>query len=76
MLKKTENKNKLDPKIFFLIFVGISAVIAFIIGGFYLGSNPDVDTDQVACTQDAKICPDGSAVGRQGPKCEFAPCPK
>ena len=29
----------------------------------------------VACTMDAKICPDGSAVGRIGPDCEFAPCP-
>ncbi len=29
----------------------------------------------VACTMEAKICPDGSAVGRQGPHCEFAPCP-
>lgn len=29
----------------------------------------------VACTMDAKICPDGSAVGRSGPKCEFDPCP-
>ncbi len=28
-----------------------------------------------ACTEEAKICPDGSAVGRQGPNCEFAPCP-
>lgn len=28
-----------------------------------------------ACTQEAKICPDGSAVGRTGPNCEFAPCP-
>lgn len=27
------------------------------------------------CTADAKICPDGSGVGRTGPKCEFAPCP-
>jgi OOP family OmpA-OmpF porin len=27
------------------------------------------------CTKDAKMCPDGSAVGRQGPDCEFAPCP-
>ncbi|MBX3233265.1 MAG: hypothetical protein KIT84_20950 [Labilithrix sp.] len=27
------------------------------------------------CTMDAKVCPDGSSVGRQGPKCEFAPCP-
>ncbi|MFA5000653.1 MAG: hypothetical protein WC531_00275 [Candidatus Paceibacterota bacterium] len=31
--------------------------------------------DQVACTEEAKICPDGSAVGRQGPNCEFAECP-
>lgn len=29
----------------------------------------------VACTMEAKQCPDGSYVGRQGPKCEFAPCP-
>jgi hypothetical protein len=29
----------------------------------------------VACTMDAKQCPDGSYVGRTGPKCEFAPCP-
>jgi hypothetical protein len=29
----------------------------------------------IACTAEAKICPDGSAVGRTGPDCEFAPCP-
>lgn len=28
-----------------------------------------------ACHADAKICPDGSSVGREGPKCEFAACP-
>ncbi len=28
-----------------------------------------------ACTKEAKICPDGSAVGRTGPNCEFTPCP-
>ncbi len=30
----------------------------------------------VACTQEAKLCSDGSFVGRTGPDCEFAPCPK
>ncbi len=30
---------------------------------------------QQACTQEAKLCPDGSSVGRTGPNCEFAPCP-
>lgn len=29
----------------------------------------------VACTEEAKLCPDGSAVGRTGPNCEFAACP-
>lgn len=29
-----------------------------------------------ACTMDAKLCPDGTIyVSRQGPNCEFAPCP-
>jgi len=28
-----------------------------------------------ACTMEAKLCSDGSAVGRTGPNCEFAPCP-
>jgi len=28
-----------------------------------------------ACSADAKVCPDGSVVGRTGPACEFAPCP-
>ena len=29
-----------------------------------------------ACTEEAKICPDGkTAIGRTGANCEFAPCP-
>ncbi|HEV8677526.1 MAG TPA: hypothetical protein VN701_01710 [Candidatus Paceibacterota bacterium] len=30
---------------------------------------------EVACTMEAKLCPDGSSVGRTGPHCEFAACP-
>jgi uncharacterized repeat protein (TIGR01451 family) len=30
---------------------------------------------QVACTQEAKLCLDGTSVGRTGPNCEFAACP-
>lgn len=30
---------------------------------------------QQACTEEAKLCSDGSAVGRSGPNCEFAACP-
>lgn len=33
-------------------------------------------TKPVACTQEAKLCSDGTAVGRTGPNCEFATCPE
>jgi hypothetical protein len=29
----------------------------------------------IACPMDARLCPDGSYVGRIGPNCEFAACP-
>ncbi len=31
--------------------------------------------EPVFCTMDAKMCPDGSFVGRIPPDCRFAPCP-
>jgi len=31
--------------------------------------------ESVACTTDAKLCQDGSYIGRIPPKCDFAPCP-
>jgi len=34
------------------------------------------DDDLIACTQEAKQCPDGSYVGRTGPNCEFTACPE
>ncbi|MCX6713383.1 MAG: hypothetical protein NTY66_04220 [Candidatus Vogelbacteria bacterium] len=35
----------------------------------------DTGNQPVACTMEAKQCPDGSYVGRTGPKCEFTACP-
>ncbi len=32
--------------------------------------------EPVACTAEAKICPDGSSVGRLPPDCEFEACPE
>jgi hypothetical protein len=37
--------------------------------------SPSAPDESVSCTLEAKICPDGSAVGRMPPSCEFAPCP-
>jgi len=35
----------------------------------------NISPSPVACTMEAKQCPDGSYVSRTGPKCEFSPCP-
>lgn len=32
-------------------------------------------SDNMACTKEAKICPDGSVVGRVAPDCNFSTCP-
>lgn len=82
-------KSKFSIKwiIILLIFLGLIAAAGA--GGYFLASNQNKDTspiptptisastdgEQVACTMDAKECPDGSFVSRQGPKCEFAECP-
>lgn len=35
----------------------------------------NANISDVVCAQDAKLCPDGSSVGRQPPTCAFAACP-
>jgi hypothetical protein len=37
--------------------------------------NPPAPGQPTVCTQDAKVCPDGTTVPRLGPECEFAACP-
>jgi hypothetical protein len=54
--------------IIFLILAGL--------GAYTLLSKPgENDIEQAACTMEAKMCPDGSFVGRVPPTCEFAECP-
>lgn len=44
---------------------------------FYLSKadRQSVADGQGACTLEARLCPDGSSVGRVGPSCNFAACP-
>lgn len=47
------------------------------LGGFlyrYTMEQPNQNGGPTACTMEARICPDGSAVGRSGPDCAFAAC--
>lgn len=50
--------------------------------GYYMGirssAGPSITPppgDFASCTMEAKICPDGTSVGRVPPQCDFAPCP-
>jgi hypothetical protein len=61
-----------------LLVIGISVATGWFAAYKYYLRTP-VATPQTppqkACTMEAKLCPDGSSVGRSGPNCEFAPCP-
>lgn len=38
-------------------------------------ANWEIVEELVGCPEDARVCPDGSVVVREGPDCKFAPCP-
>lgn len=61
----------MNKKILIVIFG-----VILLAGAVYLAFTSISRNKQVACTQEAKICSDGSAVGRTGPNCEFAACPE
>ncbi len=60
------------------IIVGVVLLlIAASIASYNLFSKDKSFTEEpedVFCTMEALQCPDGSYVGRSGPKCEFSPC--
>lgn len=57
----------------FTVILGMIVLAGAVTGAFFYFNYQS--TGQVACTEEAKLCPDGSYVGRTGPKCEFSKCP-
>jgi len=68
MILKHQSKNKTALLAIFAVLLlgGVSYLIWL---NYFNKPRP------IACTQEAKLCPDGSSVGRTGPNCEFAKCP-
>jgi hypothetical protein len=62
----------MHTKIFLGLLIGI---LVLIVGGIFFVIHQAEPVSNVACTMEARVCPDGSYVGRTGPSCEFAPCP-
>ncbi len=52
--------------------VGFLVLSLILAGAYVLGTGK---VGPKACTEEARLCPDGSSVGRVGPNCEFAQCP-
>lgn len=57
------------------VLISVAAVVLLLGIAYLLMPKPVGQPGPVFCTQEAKLCPDGSYVGRTGPKCEFAACP-
>ena len=57
-----------------VVVISLITLGAILFGRTFFEKRPT--GDGIACTQEAKICPDGSAMGRVPPNCEFAPCPE
>lgn len=83
-------KNAFNTVTTFSKTLALILFIAFPFVGFYLGiqyqkgldrpfmqeiTTPREEPQEKACTLEAKLCADGSSVGRSGPNCEFEKCP-
>jgi len=64
---------KINKKVLLLSAFAVFMAIVFI-GGAVIAKSENSNNGKF-CTMDAKLCPDGSSVGRIGSSCEFAACP-
>lgn len=63
----------LKPK---YIVLGVFLLAILAAGGaFFFFGDREQGGNQIACTMEALMCPDGSYVGRSGPSCAFPACP-
>lgn len=61
------------------LFALVVILVVLGVGGFMYRNALEHPTTSVtpaetACTMEAKLCPDGTSVGRSGSECAFAPC--
>jgi hypothetical protein len=57
------------------IIIALVLILIGVVGFLIYKYNFSKENAFYGCTEEANLCSDGSAVGRSGPKCEFAECP-
>jgi len=74
---KESTQKSVNPLLKSKTAIGIAIFILIATGsiGAYFFTAKQSPKAPVACTQEAKLCPDGSTVTRTGPNCEFTECP-
>lgn len=75
--KELTTVTPLSKAVALLMFISLP-IITFFFGMSYqsaITKFPLPTPEPVGCTMEARICPDGTAVGRVGPNCEFEKCP-
>ncbi len=55
--------------------LGVALIALLGIAGFMYRSVVEAPKGPIACQADARVCPDGTTLGREGPACEFSACP-
>jgi hypothetical protein len=66
--EQTHNIYKMLSIALLCLFIGLGV-------GYVVAKKPIALFQPKGCTMEARLCSDGSAVGRSGPNCEFDPCP-
>jgi hypothetical protein len=57
-----------------LIILNITLITIFLLFGIMTINAENINKEPIACSSDARVCLDGTIVGRTGPNCEFI-CP-
>ncbi len=57
------------------LLFGISIIVIIGVGGLVYRNAIERPLETGACTLDARVCPDGTTLGRTGPSCTFPACP-
>lgn len=66
----------INKKIFIDLVIMLIVLVGFWVGWKLRSGEGPGGEKPVACTMEAKLCSDGSSIGRVPPKCDFAACPK
>jgi hypothetical protein len=59
---------------FFAVLLVILGIAGFMYRAALEGPSYNTNSESTVCPADARTCPDGTAVGRKGPSCQFEAC--